>query len=817
MKISFNWLKDFVSVPKNVTPEALASKLMLTTTEIEGIEKRGEVLDKLIVGFVKTREKHPNADRLSATKVDIGGGKILNIVCGAPNVLAGQKVVVALPGVTLPNGLTLERREVRGIVSEGMICSADEMGLGPSSHAGIMVLSGAAKVGAKVSTVLPMKDVIYEIDNKSLSHRSDLWGHYGMAREVAAIFGQKFKEYKIKKAKNISKSAVKFEVKVQNKKLCPRYLGAVVENIKIGPSPAWLSARLESVGVRSINNIVDITNYVMLEFGQPMHAFDFEKVEADERGSKRGLTRKIIVREAKNGESMATIDGVQRKLDSSMLVIADNKKPIAIAGVMGGGNSEVSDKTTKIILEAANFDFINVRKTSMRLGLRTEASIRFEKGLDPNFAELGMARALELIAKIIPGAKVAGKIVDVKNFKLNQGPIKFDFDFLNKKIGEIIPPAKVVSILKDLGFGLKKVGKVLNVKIPTWRATKDVDVAEDLVEEVARVYGYDNIRGKMPEVRMTTPEENRARKVERLVKNILAKGLGMTEICNYSFAEEKVLRKFGLNPAEHIRLKNSINKNLTHLRQSLIPGLVANMAQNQYFVDSVRIFEMGKIFFREAGELKKGGKSSERLPRQDESLAGMILEKGNETPFYGVKAVAAEVLDVLHIAHKFEVWQKDVPMWANSARTAKIVVGGKTLGIVTELSPAVEQSFGVRHRVGIFGINFTELVKLYRDEVAYRSIPKYPAIELDLALIVTQKTVWDDVLKNIFEAENRLVKEVKLFDVYEGRGVEAGKKSLAFRIVYRSDERTLRIEEAKKIEEKIIQKLGQKFGAKLRA
>jgi phenylalanyl-tRNA synthetase beta chain len=809
MKISLNWLKDFVDISKIVTPENLGMKLTMATAEIEGVERRGEVLDKLVVGFVKTREKHPNADRLSVTKVDIGGEKFLNIVCGAPNVAAGQKVVVALPGIVFPNGLKLERREVRGIVSEGMICSADEMGLGPSSHSGILVLNTAAKAGTKVSEVLPMKDVIYEIDNKSLTNRPDLWGHYGMAREVAAILGQKFKEYKIKKAKNISKSAIKFEVKVQNKKLCPRYLGAVVENIKIGPSPAWLVSRLESVGVRSINNIVDITNYVMLEFGQPMHAFDFDKI-----GDAKQKT--IVVREAKDGENIATLDGVQRKLDKLILVIADNKKAVAIAGVMGGGNSEVSEKTTKIILEAANFDPVSVRKTSMKLGLRSEASIRFEKWLDPNLAEFGMARALELLARVLPEAKVAGKILDVKNFKLNQGPIKLSFDYLNKKIGEIIPPAKVTSILKALGFGVKKVGKVLNVKIPTWRATGDVKIAEDLVEEVARVYGYDNIGGKMPEVRMVAPEENIPRKVERSVKNILAGGLRMTEVYNYSFTEEKVIRKFGFDPAGHIKLKNSINKNLTHLRQSLIPGLVANMAQNQYFADSVRIFELGKIFFREAGELKRGGKRSEYLPRQDESLAGMILEKGNETPFYGVKAAAAEVLDALHVAHKFEVWQKDVPMWANSARTARIVVGGKTLGIVTELSPAVEQSFGVRHRVGIFGINFTEMVKLYRDEVVYRSIPKYPAIELDLALIMPQKTVWDDVLKNIFETENRLVKEVKLFDVYEGRGVEAGKKSLAFRIVYRSDERTLRIEEAKNVEQRIIKKLEQRFGAKLR-
>ncbi|MFA5413152.1 MAG: phenylalanine--tRNA ligase subunit beta [Patescibacteria group bacterium] len=811
MKISLNWLKDFVSVPKNVTPEALASKLMLATTEIEGIEKRGEVLDKLVVGFVKTREKHPNADRLSVTKVDIGGGKILNIVCGAPNVLAGQKVVVALPGVTLPNGLTLERREVRGIMSEGMICSEDEMGLG-SSHSGILVLNTAAKVGTKVSEVLPMKDVIYEIDNKSLSHRSDLWGHYGLAREVAAILEKKFKEYKIKKSKNISKLAVRFEVKVQNKKLCPRYIGAVVENIKIGPSPAWLSARLESVGVRSINNVVDITNYVMLEFGQPLHAFDFDKI-----GEAKQKT--IVVREAKDGENIVTLDGAQRKLDKSMLVIADGKKPVAIAGVMGGQNSEVSEKTTKIILESANFDFINVRKTSMKLGLRSEASIRFEKGLDPNLAEFGMARTLELLARVMPEAKVAGKIVDVKNFKLNQGPIKLSFDYLNKKIGVEIPPAKVINILKALGFGVKKVGKVLNVKIPTWRATKDIDVAEDLVEEVARIYGYDNIPGKMPEVSMAAPEENRARKVERMVKNILAEGLRMTEVYNYSFTEEKVIRKFGLNPAEHIRLKNSINKNLTHLRQSLVPGLVANISENQHFADEVRIFEMGKIFFRELGELKKGGKGNERLPRQDESLAGMILERGNEGPFYEAKDIVDTLFRALNIDYDLVVRKHDLPLWANTERTVLIFAAGteKRLGIITELAPQVQQSSGVRHRVGIFGINWLNLVELYSENIVYRPIPKYPAIELDLAVLAPRKTVWDDVLKNIFETENKLVKEVRLFDVYEGKGMEPDKKSLAFRIVYRSDERTLKLEEAKKIEEKIIQKLNQKFGAKLRA
>jgi len=809
MKISLSWLKDFVSIPKNVTPEDLASRLMMTTVEIEGMEKRGEILDKLVVGYVLESKKHPNADRLSVTKVDIGGGKILNIVCGAPNVAAGQKVVVAQPGVVLPNGLKLERREVRGIMSEGMICAEDEIGLG-SSHVGIKVLSPAAKVGTKVSSILPVKDVIYEIDNKSLSHRPDLWGHYGLAREVAAMLGQKFKEYKAKKIKSFAKPQFVAEVKVQNKKLCPRYLAAVVENIKIGPSPEWLRVRLEAVGVRSVNNIVDVTNYVMLELGQPLHAFDFDKIKGDKK-------KTIVVREAKDGESITTIDGTQRKMEKSALVIADTEKPVAIAGVMGGQNSEVSEKTSKIILESANFDFASVRKTSMKFGQRTEASIRFEKGLDPNLAELGMARALEIIAKIIPEAKVTGKIIDVKNFKLKQGPIKLSFDYLNRKIGQDIPATKAVGILKGLGFGVKKTGKTLNVKIPTWRATNDVVISDDLVEEVARIYGYEKISAKMPETVMARPEVNLSRKVEQLVKDIMARGLRMAEVCNYSFVDEKTLKKIGLNPAEHIRLKNSINKNLTHLRQSLIPGLVANVSQNQYFADSVRIFEIGKIFFPRAGEFKKDARSNERLPEQNDALAGAILEKGDEAPFYEAKDAVRVTLGALHIDYRFEIWQKDSPAWANPARTLRISAGGKTIGIVTELAPAVQQSFGVRHRVGIFGFNFEEMVKLYSDKVSYHPVAKYPAIELDLALIVPRKTVWEEISKEISGTDSRLVKEVRLFDVYEGRGVLTGKKSLAFRVVYRSDERTLKLEEAKKIEEKIIQKLNQKFGAKLRA
>ncbi len=809
MKISLNWLKDFVAVPSKISAEDIGSKLMLSTVELEGIEKRGEILDKILVGEVKECKKHPNADRLSVTKVDIGGGKILNIVCGAPNVAAGQKVAVALPGVVLPNGLKMERREVRGIMSEGMICAEDELGLG-TLHAGIMVLPATVKIGKKLSEVLEASDVIFEVDNKSLSNRPDLWGHYGMAREVAALLNQKLKKYNPQKIKAPAKPALKFEVKVQDKKLCPRYVGVVVENIKIAPSPEWLRWRLEAVGVRAINNIVDITNYVMIELGQPLHAFDFNKVEGDK-------AKTIIVRTAKEGERIVLLDGTEKNLKAGMLVIADAKKAVALAGIMGGKNSEIDNQTVTIVLESANFDFTNIRKTSGVLGLRTEASMRFEKGLDPNLAEWGIGKALALISEIIPEARIKSKIVDVKNFKLNPPPVKLSIDYFSNKVGQLIPSGKIASILKGLGFGVKISGKNLTVKVPTWRATKDISAADDLVEEVARIYGYDNIKPEMPKASIIPPEINKSRTVEKIVKNILAKGLEMNEVYNYSFADEKVLRQAGFDPGKHIKLKNSIAKNLSHLRQSLLPNLILNISQNQYFSDKIRLFELGTIFYPQAGQYRKDRRSGEFLPQQDKSLVGMILDKGSEAPFYEAKDTLAAVLSDMHISCQFSPWKGETPPWAHPARALQINVQGKTLGIVTELNPKIQKNFGIKHRVGLFGINFDELVRLYSDDIIYSPVPKYPAIELDLAAIIPHKTAWAEVLKSIFEVENNLVKDVRLFDVYEGKGVGEGMKSVAFRVVYQSEGRTLKLEEAKKIEEKIIQKLNQIFGAKIRA
>src|SRR3989339_547228 len=809
MKISLNWLKDLVNIPASVNSEKLVGRLILSTTEVEGVEKIGEILEKIVIGEVLNCVKHPSADRLSVTKVDVGGEKILNIVCGAPNVAKGQKVAVALSGVTLPNGLTLERREVRGIMSEGMICAEDEIGLS-GDHTGIMVLPQNAKVGNKLSTLIKAQDTIFEIDNKSITNRPDLWGHFGMAREVAALFGGKLKDYKFKSLSSIKKKEV-LKVKVLDKKLCPRYLGAVVENVKIAPSPEWLRLRLESVGVRSINNIVDITNYVMLELGQPMHAFAAAKLKCQNSNVKS-----IVVRSAKDREKMMTLDGVERKLDNSMLVIADEEKPIALAGIMGGANTEIDNETETIILESANFDFVNVRKTSMSLGLRSESSMRFEKGLDPNLAELAMKKAMHLIAEIIPGARLVNKVIDIKNFKLNAGPIKLGIEYLNKKIGYEIPLPKIINILKSLGFAVKKTGANLVVKIPTWRATKDISIADDLVEEIARIYGYDNLEPKMPEVLMVPPEVNRARMVERRIKNILANSFGMSEVHNYSFADEKVLAKAGFDPNGHIKLKNSIAKNLSHLRQSLIPNLILNISHNQHFFDRIKMFELGMVFSKETGKLAKDAKAKEFLPKQENHLVGLVLDKNSGTPFYNVKDIIAEVLKVLGIKAEFVIKKDATPGWINSGRLLEIKVNKEMIGVITELNQKIQNNFGIKSRVGIFELNFEKLVQYSNENRAYALIPKYPSIELDLSIIVPRKVLWQEILDAISGVTANIVKEVRLFDIYEGKGIEEGKKSLAFRIVYSSEEKTLTLDEVKKKEEEILRKLEQSFGAKLR-
>lgn len=801
MYISRNWLKDFVKIPDSLSAKELGLKLTMSMAEIEGWVDQKQDLKNVVVGEILEIKKHPNADKLSLAKIDVGEKKPRQIIFGQMvKMKVGDRIPVALAPTVLLGNKEIKKVKLRGEMSEGMLCLNQELGL---SKEGVTMkyFDKVIKTGTSISQALKLNDVIYEIDNKSLTHRPDLWSHYGVAREVAAILNEKLKKYEPKASKQ---GKEKLNIKVEDFKLCPRYAGVVIEGIKITDSPQWLKQRIESVGMRSINNIVDITNYVMIEIGQPLHAFDYEKLEGN----------RIIVRKANPGEKIKTLDDENRKLAESMLVIADAKQPVAIAGVMGGVNAEIDNKTQKIIIESANFDHVSVRQTSVKLGLRTEASARFEKSLDPNIVELGIKRTMELILQICPDAKIVSRLEDVKKYKLNQGPINVEFDLLNKRIGQVIDPKKVISILNSLGFSVKKHKAGLEITVPTWRATKDISIAEDIVEEVARIYGYDNLEIKMPVVVMDRPEINKERELERKIKNILAYGFDMTEVYNYSFNSEKQLKKIGLDIDSHIKIANPLTSETTRLRTSLVPNLLDNIVLNERFFDEIKMFELGSVYLPDEPGEKISDKSNGRLPLQEKYFAGLISEKGNNQPFYTAKNIVEALFKQLRINYKLE---KTVPsVYGNANRSLTIKVKNKPIGRITELNSKLYSKLDIKNKVGIFEFSLTDLNDFYSEEMIYQPIAKFPSIELDISMIIAKKILWEEVSELVRGNEKELIREIKIFDVYEGENIPDKKKSIAFRIKYRSDDKTLTMEEVQIIHNKVLKILENKLGAQIR-
>jgi phenylalanyl-tRNA synthetase beta chain len=815
MKLSFNWLKGFVDIPKSVTAEELGMRLTMHTVEVEKVEREKDKFKNVVVGKILEIKKHPNADKLQLVKIDIGlsassgQSRILNIVCGASNIIVGQLVPAALVGATLPSGMEIKKVEVRGEKSNGMLCSPRELGLG-EDHSRILILDKKAKIGQNLAEYLGLKDTVFELDNKSITHRPDLWSHYGIAREISAFLGCKFKKYNANAANlnaNAANKKIKLDVKVEDFDLCPRYMAIAIDGIKIEPSPKWLEERLIAAGMRPLNNIVDITNYVMLELGQPLHAFDASLIGNE-----------IVIRQAKKGEIIETLDAEKRELEESDLLITDGKKAVAIAGVMGGANSEITNESKIIILESANFNYISIRKTSQRLGLRTESSMRFEKGLDPNLCEVALIRAIELIKKLCPKAKVASNLADFKKYQLNQGPIELSLDRLEKLIGDKIEKNKVVQILTSLGFGVEtprlKVEAYLRVTIPTWRATRDISIPEDLVEEVARIYGYGRIKPAEPRVEMKQPEINEERMLERKIKSILTGAPALTEVYNYSFVGEDQLKKLEINPSGYLRLANPIASHQTLLRQDLAPNLFNNIKDNQGKFDRVAIFEIGNVYLSSEGAVIKDSAGKEFLPYQEKRL-GIVLALSSADVFRKVKGI----IDYLLLGFDLEASYKKSEFifpWAEKNICADIVVNKKIIGAVVQLSSACANKLNIKRPVVIAEINFRELFNLFKasGQKKYKAIAKYPVAVRDLAFVVDANILYNDIRKELVDF-SETVKEVELFDVYEGGKLGAGKKSLAFHIVYQAD-RTLTSEEVDKTQEVLIGKLEKKLGAKIR-
>jgi phenylalanyl-tRNA synthetase beta chain len=810
MNISLNWLKQYVDIDDNVDPKELGLKLTLATVEVEEVIDAGETLENIFVGKVNEIKKHPDADKLQVVVVEVGDEKI-EVVCGGSNLKQDMAVAFAKVGAKVRwHGegelIELTKVKVRGVESAGMICASSEIGLGELFEHGETEILDLTQlnltVGQPLASALGLDDVIYDIDNKSLTNRPDLWGHYGMAREVATIYNKKLKEYKIEKFKSVKDFDL--SVKVENKDLCPRYLGVALKNIKIEESPEWLKKYLQSVGQRPINNIVDITNYIMHDLGQPLHAFSADKIKDN----------KIIVRTAKPGEKFTTLDGNEYKLLEEDLVIADKDKAVALAGVMGGENSQIDEKTGIVIIEAANFDPTTIRKTANRLDLRTDSSTRFEKSLDPNMAEIALRRAVNLIQELIPAAEVVSDVIDVKNFELNQGPIEISYDFINRRIGEELKKDEIRSTLTGLGFGLKESKDNLKIKIPTWRATKDVSLKEDIIEEIARIHGYDNLTPVMPTIDMVVPEENRLRTLERRVKEIIMSNTGGNEVCNYSFVEKELLEKVG-QPLDHVLVENPVTESQQYMRKSLMPGLLDCVVNNLRFEEEMNLFEAGKVFLNDTDGENSLPDSENHLPSQPLFAGGAVVAGDKDVVFNKTKGIIELLFDKLNIKIDFEVGEL-ADYWTHPKQSLKIMIGKELLGYISNVHPEIVSNFDIAKPVCVWTINLSKLLEYWNTGRAYQPISKYPAIELDVSMLVDETVLWNNIEDLVLSTDPNLIKEVSLFDVYKSDKIEAGKKSLAFRIKYHSDEKTLEMKDIESIHQGILKQLEKAVGAELR-
>jgi phenylalanyl-tRNA synthetase beta chain len=758
MRVPVSWLRDYVPIEMPL-PE-LATRLSISTAEIEGIERRGIAgvdgnLGLFRIGRVLEAEKHPNADRLQRTKVDVGEGEPRSIVCGAWNFGAGATVAVALPGARLANGLTLERRKVRGEVSDGMILAEDEVGLGPD-HSGIMVLP-EAEPGTPLVDALPLVDDVLLVE--STGNRPDLLSIYGLAREVAALYGLPLRDM----SERLSPGQVpsgQVQIEIEDYEGCPRYVGRLFENVAIGPSPVWLRARIHAAGMRPISNIVDVTNYVMLALGNPLHAFDFATL----RGGR------IVVRRAQRGERMRTLDGVERELTTDDLMIADAERSVALAGIMGGEETEIGDGTTTVLLEAANFEPFGIYRSSERLRLRTEGSNRWEKGVDPYLAGPAADLATKLILDLT-GARWTAD-ADVHAGLPERPRVRFRPERTDEVTGIDTPPDDQLALLGRLGFDADD-GEVV---VPTWRA-RDVTREIDVVEEVAR-FRLEYVPFTLPARRAMYGTLTREQQLRRRVEDALA-GLGFAETYTPS-----------LRPDDDTtwKLSEPISVELSALRTQLLPSLVETAARNlEWGAQRIALYEVARVYLPE-GELP-----DERL-----RVAGVC-----QGDFFHAKGVVEALCRVLKVDPSFERAEHPLLHPGKAART--------TGGVVGELHPrALDGTWGA------FELDLGELIDASRDPVAYEDVITYPAVRQDIAVAVPEDVTAGEIVSVVREAAGPALREIRVFDVYHGPQVGEGRKSVAFAVAYQSPERTLTDEDAMRLRAQIVAALRSRLDAEPR-
>ncbi len=792
MLISLEWLKEYVEINEDV--KELENALTMIGQEVEAVEEQGKHLENIVVGQIIEYEKHPDADKLTLLKVNIGDIEPLQIICGAPNHKLNDKVIVAKVGAVLPGDFKIKKAKVRGIESQGMLCSEVELGLGTDGD-GIVILSEEAVIGTPIKEHLELNDTIFELE--ITPNRPDCLSHIGIAREVAAYYER------IVKYPNMNFQTLRgvagVTVDIDDEERCKRYTTRILKNVKVKESPQWLKKRLKAIGLKPINNIVDATNYIMFEYNQPMHAFDKSKIEGS----------KIIVRGAIEGEKIVTLHGDEVELNNSELVIADASKPLAIAGIIGGKDSEVDEHTTEILLEVAYFTPENIRKTSKELGISSDSSYRFERGIDRDKTLTVLDRASALIQSI-SGCDIIGEYVDVYLEPYTPVEIPLDISKLNKFVGKNIELDTVGKILNNLKMEIKNKGENrISVTPPSYR--NDITRAADLYEEIIRMYGFENIEGVVP------IEDIKAGKIDEEFQNIDTskkhlRDIGLQEVINYSFMPRDILSKLNIE-VDIIDIKNPINEDMVTLRPTLIHGLLSNIRDNfNRNINDLKIFEVSRTF-------TKGEKLANEIVKVGIALAGkkekdLWESKPESYDFYDLKGYVEAYLEAMGLK-RYQL-KRTENMSYHPGRAVDIFIGKDYLGSFGEIHPDVAEAMSIfKDRVYVGELELDKIVKYGKIAVNYKKVVKYPAVNRDLAILLDKDKLVGEMLESIKKSSN-LIEKVDLFDIYTGERVESNKKSVAISITLRKESDTLKEVEVSKAIQKILDLIKKKYQGEIR-
>ena len=811
MKVSLNWIRDYVQLPADADLKKLAYDLTMSTVEVEDTIELAKQFDHMVVGVINTIEQHPNADKLRVCMTDIGG-RVESIVCGGSNLREGMKVAVALPGsVCRWHGegepVEIKKSKLRGVDSYGMICGAVEIGLADlfptKEEAHILDLSDFdAPAGTPLADALDLNDIILEIDNKSMTNRPDLWGHYGIAREIAALYDLPMKEFP-HFDRNVENTSG-FHVTVEDAERCPRMTGTQIENVCVKPAPYWMQVRIWKTGMRPINALVDITNYVMLATGQPSHAYDSDHIAGH-----------IIVRRAKAGETLTLLNGKELPLSTDDLTIADDAGIVGLAGVMGGAKDSILPTTSKVILEIANFQAAGIRRTALRYDNRTEASARYEKAIDPERCDQALDLSMQLFSDLYPEMKVTG-LVDEYPQHLKQAEIDVPLSWLERRLGKRLPPEEIRHKMELLGYGISFSGDNMHVVVPTWRSTGDVSIQADIMEEVARMYGYENFEAEPITTTFDGAINQLDKDLERRIKEYLAIRCGMQEIFTYPWMEESYVNAVLQSTEGILSLSTPPSPAERFVRSSLLPNLCKAVVKNERYFDEFSIFETAQVFRDE--NYTSPYDPREKLPSQRKNVAGAFVttDKDITALFRKAKGVVEMMARYVHM-ETLTFRQTEKPVWADNVVWLNICRGEEKVGDLALLSKKVSMACGIKNlNVMLFQLDQDSLVPLKSRTNTFTHMAEYPMTDYDISLLLDGSVQWKDVLQTVGGIKSELLHGASFVDEYRGKQVPAGKKSLTLRLSIGSKEKTLTSSEIEEVASNVLNKIAKRFGAELR-